>query len=282
MGQQNNIEVHETAFVTSTFRSYDEDLSKDPYAKLWNNPKTEILTQEYLKKVSSEETYAHCLRNRYFFDQIKENIENNNVEVLINFGAGFSMYPFMLDEKLINIEIDKTEIVDYKKSQVNKWQNNNTLPKRNIHFIGVDFNQEYENVLLSKINRLKGNKKSFILIEGVLFFLKRKETDKLFDFFNKIQTEGEFIGSASFQNKLKKTLAFRKLLNYMKENFLDMKEEDCLTIQDEYYQSRKGYQLIDHQDYFSLSERYQNKIRLEKELILNENFYLLEKRNFRN
>ena len=50
-----------------------------------------------------------------------------------------------------------------------------------------------------------------------------------------------------------------------------------LTIDDEYYGSMKDYELIDHQDYFSLSKEYGNEIRLVKELKLNENFYLLQK-----
>jgi len=48
-------------------------------------------------------------------------------------------------------------------------------------------------------------------------------------------------------------------------------------IEDEYYSSKKDYKLIDHQDYYSLSKKYGNKTNQNKELILNENFYLLKK-----
>ena len=172
MGKEENIKIHETAFVTSAFRAFDENLSQDIFAKLWQNPKTEQWIAAYLNKVSSEETYTHCLRNRYFLDKIKDLVQNQEIEVLINFGSGFSMYPFLLNENLINIEIDKPEIVDYKKDKIKKWQKENILPKRNIHFIGVDFSENYKKDLLSKINSITANKSSFILVEGVLFFFR--------------------------------------------------------------------------------------------------------------
>lgn len=277
MEQEKNIAIHETAFVTSTFRSFNESLSQDSFAKLWRNAKTEKWIEAYLEQVSSEEIHTHCLRNSYFLDTIKELVATNKVEVLINFGCGFSMYPFLLDEKLINIEIDKPEVIDYKKSKIKNWQKNKLLPQRNIHFIGVDFSENYKEDLLSRIFSIKKDKPCFILIEGVLFFLDRKETDNLFHFFNLIQNQGDFIGSASFQDSLKKTLAFKKLLHFFNKKVSKTKESDYQTINDEYYQSITNYTWIDHQDYFSLSEKYNNNVQLSEKLILNENFYLLKK-----
>jgi O-methyltransferase involved in polyketide biosynthesis len=277
MEKEKNIEIHETAFVTSSFRAFDENLSQDNFAKLWQNSKTEKWIEEYLDQVSSEETYTHCLRNRYFLDKIKDLVQNQEIEVLINFGSGFSMYPFLLNEKLINIEIDKPEIVDYKKNKIKDWQKENVLPKRNIHFIGVDFSENYKENLLSKINSIKADKPCFILVEGVLFFLDREETDNLFDFFNKIQKSEDYIGSASFQETIKETKAFQNLLSFFNQKVSKTNESDYQTIEDKYYSSKKDYKLIDHQDYFSLSKKYGNKTNLVKELILNENFYLLKK-----
>lgn len=277
MDQQENIEIHETAFLISTLRSLNEALSHDYYAKLWRHPKSDIWIKKYLEQVSSEEINTHCLRNRYFLDTIKKLVEENEIEVLINFGCGFSMYPFLLDERLIHIEIDKPEIIDYKKAKIKNWQKIKTLPKRKLHFISVDFGEDFKKALLSQISSIKNNKPCFILIEGVLFFLDREETDQLFDFFNAIQNPGDFIGSVSFQDILKDSVAFKKLLNFLNQIVSKTKASDYQTIDDGYYQSQPAYQLIDHQDYFSLSKTYGNLIRLDKEEILNENFYLLKK-----
>ncbi|CAM1369678.1 putative Adenosine-deaminase (Editase) domain protein [Tenacibaculum litoreum] len=267
------IEIHETAFVTSIFRSLNEGLSKDVYAKLWNNSRTNVLVKKYLDQVCLEEVSAHCLRNRFFLEEI----ERLKPEVLINFGSGFSMYPFLLDKNIVNIEIDKKEIVDYKNEKIKELQNQEKLPKRTIHFIGVDFNEDYVEGLLKRIKAIKKNKTSFILIEGVLFFLSRKDTDKLFDFFSVLQGKGDYIGSASFQKGLKKSEGFKKLLDFCNKEMVKTEASDWQTIEDDFYRESKSYELINDQNYFSLSQKYNNEVKLEKDLILNENFYILKK-----
>ena len=277
MDKQSHIQIHETAFFTSSFRAFNEALSGDEYAKLWLNPKTDAWIQEYLTEVSSEETYTHCLRNRFFLETIKDLAASKQIEVLINFGSGFSMYPFLLDESLIHIEIDKPEIVNYKASKIEEWQNEKKLPKRDLHFVGVDFSEDYKTKLLEQIQQIKGGKPCFILIEGVLFFLDKAETDGLFSFFNLIQTDGDYVGSASFQDDLKSSTAFKRLLRFLNKKVSKTSESDYLTLQDSYYKSLPNYNLIDHQDYFSLSKTYNNTIHLKPNLILNEHFYVLKK-----
>ena len=178
---------------------------------------------------------------------------------------------------MIHIEIDQPEIVDYKKLQLQEWEIKNILPKRNIYFIGVDFSKNYQQELYTKIQSIKGDQSTFILIEGVLFFLTREETNRLFDFFNTIQKNGDYVGSASFQERIKKTTAFQNLLSFFNQKVTKASESDYQTIEDEYYQNKRNYSLIDHQDYFSLSEKYGNTINQSEEFILNENFYLLQK-----
>ncbi|WP_408024901.1 class I SAM-dependent methyltransferase [Tenacibaculum sediminilitoris] len=268
-----SIEIHETAFVTSTFRSLNEDLSRDVYAKLWGNSRTNVLVEKYLNQVCKEEVSAHCLRNRFFLEEI----ERLKPEVLINFGSGFSMYPFLLNEHMINVEIDKKEVILCKEEKIKEFQKEGKLPKRTIYFIGVDFSKEYVDVLLETLKTIKGSKSSFILIEGVLFFLSRKDTDKLFELFSKLQEEGDYVGSASFQNDLKNTQGFKKLLDFCNNEMIKTEASDWQTIEDDFYTKNKNYSLENHQDYFSLSKKYNNQVKLEKKLILNEYFYILKK-----
>lgn len=270
----NQIEIHDTAFMTSTLRASNEVISHDIYAKLWNNKGTDKWVKEYLKQVTKHEAIAHCLRNRYFLDTLKNLAQNNTVEVIINFGCGFSMYPFLLDDSIINIEIDKPEIIQHKKSKILAWQKQKRLPSRNIHFIGVDFSTEYQEQLLSQINAIKKGKSSFILLEGVIFFLNLKETNNLFKLFSKIQTQGDYIGSASFEDNITDAKAFKNLLKFMKNK---TNITNYLTVNDDYYNAIPNYELIDVQDYYSLSNTYLNNTSNNTDLILNEKFYLLKK-----
>ena len=277
---KNKIEIQETAFVTSAFRSSDEELSKDIYAKLWGNSKTDVWIKSYLASVSKDEAFTHCLRNRYFYEEIKKLSGNDEIEMLINFGCGFSMYPFLLNENLIHIEIDKSEIIEFKKEKITKWQEANELPKREIHYISTDFSQENEKDLLSEINSIKKEKKSFILIEGILYFLSKNDTNRLFELFRKIQKKGEFIGTVSFEDSILETPVFKRLMKFQNKKVVVNQRADNHTINGEFYDHLRDYKLMDHQDYFRLSEKYTPQSPLKnRDEILNENMYLLKKIN---
>ncbi len=272
-----NIEIHETAFITSMFRAMNTSLSKDYYSKLWNNKRTKIWVTDYLKEVSSEEAHAHCVRNRFFLEKIQQLIKEAKIDILINFGSGFSMYPFLLNESIEHIEIDKPDIIDYKKHKVSNWVQTGELPEREIHFLGVDFEEDYKEELYTKIQKIKKNKRSFVLIEGVLFFLNKNQVDTLFGFFNEIQKQGDYLGSVSFNSTVKKTKAFLRLLNFFNERVSKTSKDDYLTLENNFYKEKSAYKIKEHKDYFMYSKELKSRINLKETDILNENFYLLEK-----
>ncbi|NER14683.1 adenosine deaminase [Leptobacterium flavescens] len=274
----NRIEIHETAFVTSTYRASEENISKDIYAKLWNNKKTDQWIADYAETVSRHDPFLHCLRNRYFYDKISELAKQNQIEVLINFGSGFSMYPFLLGEDLINIEIDKPDIVQYKKKRIQELQSNGQLPSREIHYIGTDFNKDYEEKLISEINAIKKDKTSFILIEGVLFFLNRDDTKRLFQLFGKIQNSGDYVGSVSYTEAIEEVSAFKKLISFFEEKVVPNERFEYQTISNSFYHNIEGYRLEDHMDCFELAAKYaSHKKQMDREEVLDENMYLLKK-----
>ncbi len=115
------IKIHETAFVIATFRASNEALSKDKYSIYWKNPKTDKWINNFLEKVSKDEPFTHCLRNRHFYETIRKLIASNEIEVLINFGCGFSMYPYLFDKELIHVEIDQKDVIHHKKMKLKDW-----------------------------------------------------------------------------------------------------------------------------------------------------------------
>jgi len=274
---QEKIAIHETAFVTSAFRAGNENLSRDMYAKLWPNKKTDEHAARYTNAVSKYEPFAHCLRNRYFFEEIKKLFFAKKIEVLINFGCGFSMYPFLLNEGIVHIEIDMPDVVAYKKNKVQEWQLNGKLPQREIHYIASDFNDEDFADLLLKVKSIKKGRPSFILIEGVLFFIGGSDTHRLFFLFDAIQEEGEFIGSVSFRKALEKTEVFQKLINFVEGNLEKNRQFNFQTINDEYYRNLDNYELTDHQDTLGLAAAYAPEITPNREDVLVEHMYILKK-----
>lgn len=274
---QENIEIFETAFVTADFRASSVELSKDIYAHLWPSGRTQKYRNEYVNNVSLYEPYAHCLRNRFFLDEIEGRHKLGEVEVLINFGCGFSMYPFLLPEGLQHIEIDMPAPISFKREKVMEWQKIGKLPHRNIHFLEADFNTDYQKVLKNEILDIKQDKKSFILLEGVLFFISRDDTNRLFDLFEEIQNKNELVGSVSFQKEIETRKAFKRLAQFTKTR-LDANEKFCYqTLEVSYYQNLKKYSIIDHQDTISLSRKYNPSKHLDKEKLLDEHMYILNR-----
>ena len=272
------LEVHETAFLISIFRASNEKLSKDAFAKLWYNTTSKLLAKDLVENVSEYESFTHCLRNRYFYETINELILKKEIEVIINFGCGFSMYPFLLDKTLTYIEIDKPDVIGYKKEKVLKWQEEKVLPQRDIHFIASNFKSGYETGLLAQILEIKEDKPSFILIEGVLFFLTKQETKTTFSLFDRIQLKGDYIGSVSYRKEMAKTKVFKRLIKLFKDQLSLGQQFNYQTISDDFYHDQSNYKLIDYQDYYSLSKLYSPLNAIDKqEDILNESMYLLQK-----
>ncbi len=271
------ITIHGTAFVTSLFRAGDVELSKDRFAHLWATPTVEDHASGYCTAVSAYEPYAHCLRSRYFHDKMVQLIEEESVEVLINFGCGFSMYPYILDKDILYIEVDQEDVITYKKDQLEYWQKQGLLLPKNIHYLAANFNQTDFTPLLEVIQKLKGNKKSLILLEGVLFFLAKQDTYRLFDLFRTLQKKGDYVGSVSFTPNLEKATVFAKLISFVESNLEKNYQFQYQTVANEFYENLDGYELIDHQDTFSLSKQYRPAKVLPASEILNEHMYLLKK-----
>tara|TARA_Y100001933_G_C19015077_1_gene571068 strand:- start:31695 stop:32567 length:873 start_codon:yes stop_codon:yes gene_type:complete len=273
-----NIEIFETAFVTADFRATDVALSKDRYAHLWPSEGTKIYRKAYVDSVSRHEPFAHCLRNRYFLEAIENLFNEQKIELLINFGCGFSMYPFLLPKTMAHIEIDMPHSINYKKEKIADWCASKKLPKRNISFLEADFTSNYEPQLLEKIASIKGNKRSFILLEGVLFFIGRPETERLFKLFSTIQGTDEYVGSVSFQKEIESRTAFKKLIQFTEERLVANEKFCYQTVEDRYYLNLDDYAMVDHQNTFTVANKYVPATILDPDEVLDEHFYVLKKK----
>ncbi|NNK10354.1 MAG: adenosine deaminase [Flavobacteriaceae bacterium] len=249
----------------------------DPFAKLWATQATNEHAERYSRAVSSYEALAHRLRNRFFYDTFKNLIKENKIEVMMNFGCGFSMYPFTLDPAVLFVEIDTEDVIHFKQQKTNSWQDKGVLPKRNVKFVSADFNSQSLDELYKRLLPLCEGKKTFILIEGVLFFLGRDDTTRLFHLFSRLQKKNDFVGSVSFQPSLEKQRVFSRLIDFVEVNLEKNQQFNYQTVADEFYTSAEGYRLTEHQDTISLAARYSPDITLAEEEILNEHMYLLQK-----
>ena len=274
---EENIAIYETAFVTADFRAMHSTLSKDIHAHLWPTERTQAYRKEYVAGVSSYEPLAHCLRNRFFLDTIAQLYAEDKIALLINFGCGFSMYPFLLPKGLEHIEIDMPNAIAFKKEKVKNWQKKGTLPERTVHFIAADFNTDYASDVKEKILEIKGNNSCFILLEGVLFFIDVQDTKVLFQLFEELQNGNDYLGSVSFPKETEASKAFRRLSKFTSKR-LDANEKfEYQIVGDDFYSGLTAYTLIAHEHTLSLASKYALDIQPNADDVLNEHMYILKK-----
>ena len=272
------MKIHETAYMTCAYRSSNVDISKDIYASLWNNEVTDLWVQKVTDEVSPYEPILHCLRNRFFLESIIEFSKLNPNGVLVNFGAGFSMYPYLLSDKFSCIDIDQEEIINHKSQQLNKWEDDGLLPKRDISYYAVDFRNENHDLMIRDIKQMISGRPSFIILEGVLYFLKKSVSDKLFESFARIQTFSDLLGCVSFLPESKETEVQRRLDDFFDRYNLTSDTFSYEMLSTETYNEREGYQLIKHVDYIELAKLYAPESNIaDKSKILNENMYILKR-----
>ncbi len=272
------MQIHETAFVVSTYRSYHEDVSKDTYAKLWNNPATDALIPDILKSVSEHEAILHSLRNRFFYERMNSFFKENGGGTLINFGSGFSMYQFSFDDDVFTIEIDKKDIIDYKKEKIDHWTQEGKLPYRDVQYTAIDFNQNSVEEMVNSLRPIIKKEPTFILIEGVVFFLNRTTTNKLFEVFKELQKPGDLVGLVTYLPEVENTAVYERLLHYFDSNNDTNDAFSHQTIPRSYFSKVNGYKVIESTDEFDLSKIHasEHSIR-DKTQILNESMFILSK-----
>ncbi|MBP2830793.1 class I SAM-dependent methyltransferase [Aquimarina sp. U1-2] len=272
------MQIHETAFIVSTYRSHHEDVSKDIYAKMWNNAATDAIIHEIFEKVSIYEAILHSLRNRYFYERMNAFFSNHKGGTFINFGSGFSMYQFSLSNAVATIEIDKKDIIEYKKQKIARWIKDGKLPARQLDYAAINFNKHSFNDIVKTIKSLIKKDPTFILLEGVLFFLDLETTRMLFDVFKKLQKPGDIVGVVTYLPEVEHTAVYKRLLHYFDSNNDTHDSFHHQTLEESYFHAISGYKVIEKIDEFELSKIYLSEYDIQsKSEILNETMFLLKK-----
>jgi O-methyltransferase involved in polyketide biosynthesis len=237
--------VEDTAFLTVVARDKYKEISKDIFAKYWyvDNPKAINVYNKY-KEVSGEfDVKCISLRNQFFLNELNKYFTENSDCMLINIGAGFSSYAYLINNVKV-IEIDSPNIIKYKQKIIKKYN----LEKR-IEFYSIDLNIKEELIKLKEYLKFKISKKSFILMEGLIYYLNPEIISELISICREVQIKGSVLGIVYLPEKDKKSPLFNKF----KDSFNNIK----LVFQKAtYYSSLEGYNLIKDFSYKDLFSDY--------------------------
>lgn len=270
--------ISASAFLVNESRARKVDLSQDIYAKCWVTPETQELWAAFAKQVYPHDDLELSLRNRYFLDHLKTRVTAHSDFVFVNLGAGFTSYPFLLDAPCRCLEVDYPHVLAFKQEQIQKWQEVGTLPRRIIEFFAADLNTERDlSALTQTLRSWTTNTPSFILLEGISYYLTQSTLDRLFAIFRAIQAPGSIVGFDFWKPSIEQNSVFRRLQQFWEERF-GYSTSTYNFIDDASIQAITGYKVLEITNAAALEKVYCTTTALqESDQMLPENYALLQR-----
>lgn len=211
--------VNDTAYWMAACRASDVNMSGDTFAHLWLNEASCAHHAEYVEAVTTMENVTLSLRHRYFLEVARQFLADNSEAVFVNIGAGFTSYPFLLPENRLYIEVDSPDNVHKKQKRIEQLNADEMLPPRNIVFVSADLSnrdnlQELERTLKALIT----GKKSFFLLEGLVYYLPEWSTKSLLNIIDNLQPQnGSQLGLVTWNFGTFETPMYKRFEQYMTE-----------------------------------------------------------------
>ena len=235
------------------------------------------LTNFYEKKFSGMLGYFFC-RFRYYDDIVKECLQKNEIDVIINMGAGMDCRPHYIKgiEKLQYYEIDHPTVIEKKKQKIKKVLGK--LPEF-VTYVGIDFdNQSIEEALLEAGYNL--NSKTLFIWESVSGYLTKEANDEIFNYISKAAKGSKFVFSYVTMNFMNgknlnhKTL--EKLYKRIRVNQELMLKHGFEQNEIEDYLLKYSISTIEHIGAKELKERYIQSINVDLDVAEVERLVLAE------
>ena len=86
--------------------------------------------------------------------------------------------------------------------------------------------------------------------------MNKSITNELIELISSVQTPGSYFGSVSFLDSIEDTDCFKRLIKFCEEGVTVDNKFEYLTLPTSYYKSLRSYELIEHEDYVSLSKEF--------------------------
>ncbi|MEW6742297.1 MAG: class I SAM-dependent methyltransferase [Planctomycetota bacterium] len=192
MGFQQHIS--ESAFLVNVSRALNVELSRDRYAHLWVSGAARALWDDFTRGVYPFDATELGLRNRFFLEQLEAALRSRSAASFVNVGAGFTSYPFLVEEPCCWVEVDYAHVIEFKRDKIRRWQEEGTLPRRTITYLAADLNRESDVQGLGvALAATLGSRPSFFLVEGLTYYLSRPVFGRLFDLITRLQSPGSIL-----------------------------------------------------------------------------------------
>ena len=248
--------ISESAFLVNESRSRRIDISKDIYSHLWTTDSTAKLWKDFSSQVYPYDDIEISLRNRFFLEHLNSFIEKTHKPVFVNIASGFTSYPSLIKKPCKCVEIDLKNVIDFKQKKIKSWIEKGTLPRCNITFLPLDINKkaDIERVKKSSISLFENNP-SFILLEGITYFLTKEGLNNLFKMISEIQLPDSILAFDFWKTTNTNHPVFKRLSRFFAERF-GFNETNYNFLDFDLIQNINRYKLLELTDVQELEKRF--------------------------
>ncbi len=268
-----------SAFLVNESRARRVDISQDRFANLWVTDETRTLWDEFAADVYPFDAIELGLRNRFFLETLQSFVRSVERPVCINIAAGFTSYPFLIEEPCRWVEADLEPVVSLKEQQVNQWMAQGLLPKRILEFVAVDLQRSMSRRLLfRRLQELIGDAPSFILLEGITYYLKLRSLHALLSGCGRIQQPGSLLACDFWDASLAKNRTFQRLTTFFSSRF-GFDASQYLFLDPARFHQLAEYEVVEMTDIQSLEKRFlHSDILRDSNAIIPEHYVVLRRR----
>jgi O-methyltransferase involved in polyketide biosynthesis len=270
--------ISDSAFLVNESRARNVSLSRDRYAHLWVSERTRRLWEDFTREVYPYDELELGLRNRFFLTQLETSARAGQVQVFINFAAGFTSYPYLIDAPLSCFEIDLEHVIRYKRRRIEKWQAEGLLPRRDVTYLEFDLTEPEALTRLRRelTPRLRG-RASFLMTEGLVYYLEPPVLARLWSLFAELQTEGSFYALDFWSPLIARHPVLLRFGTFCRERFGYQRDHYTFLMPDDVGRIA-GYRLAVLTDIQKLEKQVlQTEILADYERILPENYAVLQR-----
>jgi O-methyltransferase involved in polyketide biosynthesis len=183
--------ISESAFLVNESRARRVKLSKDRFASLWVDDSTRRLWEAFTSEVYPHDAVELGLRNRFFLERLSSFVESSPEPAFVNIGAGFTSYPFLLKRPIACMEVDYPHVIEFKDSRVKRWTSEGLLPARDVKYVPCDLTVGADRKKLAlALEETISDRPSFLLMEGLTYYLSKGLFEELLEIFRGVQTPG--------------------------------------------------------------------------------------------
>lgn len=207
-----------SAFIVNESRARAEALSLDSYAKLWVDDDVRKLWCLFRDEVYAQDPQALAARNRFFLECADSFFTGNPHGIFINIAAGFTSYPYLMENPVETIEIDLPAVVEYKKKKTREFRTAGYLPDRDVTYLACDLNTgKGIEAIVPTLSEKTKERPSFILLEGISYYLKRDSFFSLLNAVSRLQTPGSELSLDYWEPEVLKNRIFMKFRDFLEK-----------------------------------------------------------------